>query len=264
MSARKKKPAKAKEAPRSGVKTPTTLAPRGLKSKGGVSPSGYKLQHRYHTPESYQAQRGTRPRFLNVIQASEAPCQACTSYCCRARVVINVPDLVRLAGPLGIHPFSLCDLTEADSRNGEPVLIGDTPKHILLRKADDDHCALLLTIDGLRRCGVHGIRPGICRVYPFSYKRGTMIYELGHIMCPTQWILSPEKQDQVLDDVETYEQDRALDRQIVRAFNALPSEERTALAFWQHAMREGGKALGQDVSFMFREPPRATLKPALW
>jgi Fe-S-cluster containining protein len=260
MSARKKKVVKKKAAPR----TPTTLAERGLKSADGVSPSGFELKHRYHTPETYQAERGSKPRFLNIVQGSEAPCVDCTSYCCRARVVINIPDLVRLSGPLAIHPFSLCDLTEADSRNGEPVLIGDTPKHMVLRRGEDEHCQLLLTVDGLRRCGVHAIRPGICRVYPFSYVRGSMTYELGHVMCPTQWILSKERQDRVLDDVECYEQDRALDRRIVKAFNQRPVEERTALAFWEHAMREGGKALGQDVSFMFRVPPRTQLKPALW
>ena len=259
MAAKKKAPST-----KPAKRTPSTLAPRGGRSKDGVSPSGFTLQHRYHTPESYQAERGRKPTFLNIVQGSEAPCLDCTSYCCRARVVINVPDLVRLAGPLGIHPSSLCDLTEADSRNGEPALIGDTPKHMVLRRAEDDHCQLLLSVDGQRRCGVHAIRPGICRVYPFSYTRGTTRYELGHVMCPTEWVLSTERQDRVLDDVESYEQDRALDRRIVREFNARPAEERTARAFWEHAMREGGASLGQDVSFMFREAPRTRLKPALW
>ena len=245
-------------------KTRSALARRGLKTKDGVSPSGFVLHHKYNTPENYQAQRGSKPRFLNVLQASEAPCLDCTAYCCRARVIINVPDLVRLAGPLGIHPHSLCDLTEADSRNGEPVLIGDTPKHMILRKAEDDHCQLLMTVDGNRRCGVHGIRPGICRIYPFSYQRGATKYELGHVMCPTEWLMTPQRQNAALDDVETYEQDRVVDRRIVRAFNERPADARTPAAFWEHAMREGGKVLGQDVSFMFRERPRTTLKPALW
>ena len=258
MAARKPKP-KAKPAP-----PRTTLAPPGKKSVNGVSPSGFTLHHNYQTPESYQASRGYRPSFLNVLPASDAPCLDCTAYCCRARVVINVPDLLRLCVPLGLAPSSLCNLEEADSRNGEPIMIGDTPRHMVLRKAEDEHCQLLMTVDGQRRCGVHALRPGICRVYPFSYDRGSTTYELGYVRCPTEWLLAKDRQDAVLDDIEAYEQSRAVDRRVVRRFNALPLEERSPQAFWACALREGGAELGTDVSLFFRPPPRTQLKQRLW
>ncbi|MBI5494895.1 MAG: YkgJ family cysteine cluster protein [Deltaproteobacteria bacterium] len=243
--------------------TRTALAPRGGRSRHGASPSGFTLAQGYLTSAEH-AELSRRPRFLTVIQASPDPCLSCTGYCCRARVVINTCDLVRIAAPLGMHPSSFCDLAEAESRNGEPVLIGDTPKHLLLRKAEDDHCVFLMNVDGHRRCGVHPLRPGICRIYPFSYERGQTRYELGWIMCPEKWVLSDDRRDGVLDDVESYEHDRVLDRRVVRAFNARPAEERTAQAFWEHALPAAGKALGMDVSVFTRQRPRARLKPALW
>ncbi len=245
-------------------RTPTALAPAGALTAQGVSPSGFTLSHTYKRPDAYQATRGHRPSFLNVLPASEAPCLDCTAYCCRARVVINVPDLLRLCVPLGIHPSSLCNLEEADSRNGEPILIGDTPRHMVLRKAEDEHCQLLMTVDGQRRCGVHAIRPGICRVYPFSYQRGSTVYQLGHVMCPTEWLLSAERQDKVLDDVEAYEQARAVDRRVVRRFNALPLAERGPLAFWTFALREGGAELNLDVGLFLNPKPRTLLRERLW
>lgn len=242
--------------------TPTWLARRGGKSKNGKSPSGFTLAG-YVTPEEY-ADRAHRPKFLNVLPADEDPCHTCTSECCRARVVLNVADLARLVVPLRLPASSICDLTECDSRNGEPILIGDTPKHIVLRKSDDDFCSLLLTVDGRRRCGVHAIRPGICRIYPFSFDRGRIRYEIGYVACPTQWLVSKPRQDEILDDVERHEQDRALDRRVVRKWNRRPAEERTVSAFWGFAVQEVGRALRMDVSSFFRVPPRTQLKPPLW
>jgi Fe-S-cluster containining protein len=215
------------------------------------------------TPEQY-APLKRKPSFLNVIQASETPCLGCTGECCRARVVMNIPDLVRLAAPLGIHPSALCDLTECETRNATGVLIGETAKYIQLRKRDDGFCRLLLEIDGHRRCGVHSLRPSICRIYPFSFERGSSVYAMGLVVCPTQWIVSAHKRDAILDDVESFEQDRALDRRLVKRFNRLPEGERTPAAFWLYAMVEGGRELGLDVSYLSQQAPRRQLKPALW
>jgi Fe-S-cluster containining protein len=180
-------------------------------------------------------------------------------------VIINVCDLVRLVAPLGMEPSSMCDLTETDSRNGEPVLIGDTKKHMVLRHRDSDFCQLLLEIDGQQKCGVHAIRPQICRIYPFSYQRGSMRYEMGHIVCPTEWVVSDEMTQNVLDAIETHEQDRATDRRIVRQWNEeTPEEERTPARFWRYAMKAAGEALNVDVAYLFEEPARSRLKEKLW
>jgi Fe-S-cluster containining protein len=245
------------------ARTPTTLAPPGGRSSGGVSPSGFVLLPTYMPQEDYET-RQQLPRFLNVVAAHPQPCIGCHGNCCTARVVLNVCDLVRLAAPLGMHPSSLCDLSECDSRNGEPILIGDTAKHMCLRKRDDDLCALLLDVDGQHKCGVHAIRPGICRMYPFSYARGLTIYQMGHVVCPKKWVLSDERRDRVLDDIEAHEQDRAVDRRIVKAWNQRPAETRTVAGFWMYAMEAAGEALGVDVGFLTDKGPRQTLLPRLW
>lgn len=265
-----KKPAKAgrsptKTAKAAAARTPTTLATPGGKARNGVSPSGFTMVPNYMEPELYE-QRLKRPAFLNVLPADPAPCTNCPSRCCHANVVLNVCDLVRLAGPLLVHPSSVCNLTFIETRNGASVLIGDTPKHIMLRKnPEQELCVLLLDVDGHRRCGVHALRPGICRIYPFSYRRGTRLYQMGHVICPTQWVMSKEAVDRVLTDIEQHEQDRVVDRRIVQRWNdTVPVDQRTAPAFWDYAMREAGAALGVDVSFMFRQPQRQKLGPALW
>lgn len=261
-SARKtggKKPAASK---RRAKATPTTLAPRGLKSRNGVSPSGFTLSD-YVAEETY-ADREKLPAFLTGNRPTRNPCLMCPGECCRARVVLNVCDLVRLAAPLEIHPSSFCDLVECESRNGEAILIGETRKHITLRKGDDDHCVLQLKVDGHRRCGVHELRPGICRLYPFAFERGNQRLEMGLVSCPTRWLISAQKKDAILDDLESHEHDRALDRQIVRRWNLKQEEERTPQAFWIFALVEAGRELGVDTSAFTRQPPRAKLKPAIW
>jgi Fe-S-cluster containining protein len=243
-------------------RTPTSLVPRGARSRNGVSPSGFTLAA-YVTEDAY-AQRKDLPRFLNVIPASEAPCVDCHAECCRARVVLNVADLVRLVAPLQIPPSSACDLVECDTRNGEPILIGETPKQIVLRKAEDEFCVFLLKVDGHRRCGVHALRPGICKIYPFSWERGTMSYQMGYVACPSLWVVGDERRNEVLDDVESHEHDRVLDRKLVRRWNERSAEERTPQAFWRFALMEGARALGVDVGYLKRPQPRTRLKPALW
>ncbi|MEW5850005.1 MAG: YkgJ family cysteine cluster protein [Myxococcota bacterium] len=243
-------------------RTPTTLAPRGRKSRHGVSPSGFTLAE--YVSEEVYAQRKDLPRFLNVIPASESPCTGCHAECCRARVVMNVPDLVRLVAPLQMPPSSACDLVECETRNGEPILIGETPKQIVLRKGDDDFCVFLMNVDGHRRCGVHAIRPAICRIYPFSWERGNMRYQMGYVACPSMWVVGEARKNAVLDDVESHEHDRVLDRKLVRRWNARPAEERTPQGFWRFAMVEGAAELGLDVGYLTRPEPRTRLKPALW
>jgi len=241
--------------------TPRSLVKDPGKSKDGVSPSGFKLAE-FMTPEQF-APLARKPRFLQVLQASEAPCSTCHGECCKARVIMNIPDLIRLAAPLQVHPSSLCDLTEVESRHGEPVNIGEAHKHIVLRKRDDNFCALLLDVDGHRRCGVHSLRPSICRIYPFGYERGQVSYSIGAYICPTPWIVSTDRRNQILDDVERYEQDRALDRRLVRRFNALPDQERTVNAFWDFAMRQGASELDYDIRYI-TDRPRELLGKRLW
>jgi Fe-S-cluster containining protein len=177
---------------------------------------------------------------------------------------MNVCDLVRLCVPLQVPPPAVCALEPCETRNGAPILVGDQPRHITLRKDASGFCSLLIKGFGFVRCGVHALRPAICRIYPFSFERGATRYQMGMIGCPTLWLVDEPRRNAVLDDVESHEHDRVLDRKVVRRWNRLPREERTEAWFWVWALAQAGAEMGVDVSPFLEPKPRSRLKPALW
>jgi hypothetical protein len=70
------------------------------------------------------------------------------------------------------------------------------------------------------RCGIYGVRPSLCRLYPFIVDDdGERLAIGGQEICPEQWLQTEATVAGVADAVDQLRIDREHDRQIVLAWN---------------------------------------------
>lgn len=115
----------------------------------------------------------------DLVKADCGGCRGC-SACCRgmgSSVTLDPLDLFRLCRGLDTGFYGL--LEEKIELNVADSLI--LPN---LRMAGPDEACAFLDREG--RCGVHGIRPGICRLFPLGrfYENGSFRYFLQVHECP--------------------------------------------------------------------------------
>lgn len=101
-------------------------------------------------------------------------CQRC-GHCCHGEggIVLGHGDLARLAVAFSLTPEAFIE-QYADERYGRTRL----------RTREDGYCTFYN--DDIRGCGVHAVRPDVCRAWPFF--RGNMVdessWELVQDYCP--------------------------------------------------------------------------------
>ena len=130
-----------------------------------------------------------------------APCARCASVrrtCCqRADILLTERDVERISaevGELDFHERRVPgDPSYADAHEDDPEWLGltfaaDGTRRMLRRQANGD-CVFL----GEAGCGLAlGVRPLICRLYPFSYNASGLTGRDEHY-CPTE-LLAPRGQ----------------------------------------------------------------------
>ncbi|HEY7954966.1 MAG TPA: YkgJ family cysteine cluster protein [Polyangia bacterium] len=119
-------------------------------------------------------------------------CAGCAGDCCVQHVVpLSGYDLWRLSGGLGVPWDALVEIAEERHplHFGFRLDRGAVHYHFRLKRRASGACQLLLELPGgHRRCGVHGLRPGACRVYPLVARdpeRDTLSIG-GHAICPPE------------------------------------------------------------------------------
>ena len=116
----------------------------------------------------------------------ETPCDACAAPCCRSyHIVITLYDAYRIANTLKIPVGDFAELRWVDEPREDYRIVvngqdgADVRLHRLsLKKVPDSdpkyekRCVFLVTVGERGRCGVYGVRPDACRVYPTVYTAG--------------------------------------------------------------------------------------------
>ncbi len=136
-----------------------------------------------------------------------SPCATCpTARCCTSfDPELTSADVARLVAQLGLAPehFATLAPVRADAIGPDGVRLGG-PETRELRLARTPapkgeggarRCVFLLHLGpGLNRCGVHEVRPALCRLYPSDATRfGVMVGTPLEICPPGAW--SPERVD---------------------------------------------------------------------
>ena len=127
-----------------------------------------------------------------------SPCDGCAAGCCRKfTVTIGGFDAYRLATGLALPMADFAELRwglepDGDHRvllNGKAAPGRRYYRLALQRVPDPDpayqvRCIFLLSVGERGRCGVYGLRPGICRTYPAFLTDGGRVGSADGKFCP--------------------------------------------------------------------------------
>ncbi len=163
---------------------------------------------------------------------SSHPCSTCNAPCCRtATVEITTVEALRLAFE---HLLSLEAVVERmDCPPGVdverlasvpiPLRDGLTVLRLRHRPAEDGGgCTFLMGALEQRRCGVHALRPGSCRLFPFHIQAGAQSVAVGDpAVCPTAWLRTPQLEKDVARDWAAWRRDVRLEKRLVAGWVAL-------------------------------------------
>lgn len=125
-------------------------------------------------------------------------CESCTPNCCATYFVVITPfDAAAIAEYLNIDLRDFLTCRETQDENYQ-FLLGeenDLKKYELgLKQLKDLKCPFLLNINDKNRCGVHQVKPYVCKNFPFGFdEKSGEIYVLERIICATAPI-PPEAQ----------------------------------------------------------------------
>ena len=140
---------------------------------------------------------GLHPIDERIADPATRACAGCHGLCCVEHdVPVNGYELRRLRRALGVPWDALVRVEEAPTLHGLGFRLNRAPlwrRFYLLRRSAPDGtlgaCHLLLEIGGVhRRCGVHALRPGACRIYPLlpNVEEPHGGYVSGHAICPPE------------------------------------------------------------------------------
>ncbi len=138
-----------------------------------------------------------------------SPCATCpTARCCTVfDPELTGADVARLSGRLRLEPRVFAELApvRADAVGPDGIRLGGVEtRELRLRRTTTAEgeggarrCVFLMHLGpGLNRCGVHAVRPALCRLYPSDATRfGIMVGTPTDICPPDAW--APERVDLV-------------------------------------------------------------------
>ncbi|MFH1403065.1 MAG: YkgJ family cysteine cluster protein [Candidatus Altiarchaeota archaeon] len=108
----------------------------------------------------------------------------CVNECCMYDVPLSITDTARIAGGTGLHPREFVrkvSVNEAESLFTE-IRSGREYYYLFLRKNDEGYC--VFHEEG--KCVIHGFKPSICRLYPFTMN-GRDISVRRNTICGREW-----------------------------------------------------------------------------
>ena len=203
---------------------------------------------------------------------STSPCADCDSRCCMEKVCINIVDLARLVILLGVKPEELITFNpkHQSSLTIAPIVGGQTA-HMLLRQMQvpelpNPVCHMVARPGGQLRCGVHSVRPGVCRAYPFRfYTDRDEFYSVGlPFLCPSDWALPTKQRKAIEQEIVNWRNENDYAERQVKAWNRDRSDDDQA-AFFRFAVEKGARKLKLDARpYLFANRPRGFTKTRLW
>ena len=120
----------------------------------------------------------------------QSPCAQCREACCRDYLVtVSGLDVYRISIGLGLHPGQFVVPTSfGDPPDGFRVDTTGRTYRLSLDKrrsgAAAGWCTFWMPVgDGLGRCGIYALRPGVCRTYPATLVDGEVALR-SDILCP--------------------------------------------------------------------------------
>lgn len=205
----------------------------------------------------HTAEDGT-PLHIGPYQPVRDACEICPARCCRFTVKVSIPDALRFCSILGLPFFAGLTLApgggprsfeiEHDRRINPDVEMWPGTADIVLRRADDGSCGMLISVGGHDRCGAYAARPSTCRLYPVTWTSDVAEGGPPLLACPVPYALTPSLQEtffeHALDSIDRW----ALHDRIIAAWHEQDVEGgRTTQAFLHFSMTMAAEELGVDL-----------------
>jgi Fe-S-cluster containining protein len=195
-----------------------------------------------------------RSRLPTPLRPAEDPCRVCPARCCHQKVIVSVPEALRIADTLDVPLASVVDFVPLDGPHSFP-LDADAARAsvwrafegtagIALRRRDDGACWFLVDLDGFKRCSAYALRPGSCRLYPVSFEWGDLRSGPTQLLCPVPFAVT----DAVVAGVEAAAaqtiDDWATHDAIVEGWAKAAVDRRSPELFWSYALDQLGRPDG--------------------
>lgn len=202
------------------------------------------------------------PTFLYPAEYSIDPCGRCSGHCCQTEVYITAVEAMRLALTLSLPLEAVVVCDPADSPRGRnqslPIPLDEGEVRLRLRHTEQTQaCVFFHSVVGRGMCAVHGIRPGVCRIFPYqaSYL-GERVSAGAPIVCPVSWTYNQDTERRLQADLDEWYQAQADEKKLITAWRRHKSDDRSFAAFYHFAVRKLAKRYGKNADEILRPPRR--------
>lgn len=212
------------------------------------------------------------PLALRKNRYAMNPCAHCPGHCCALSVLLSTVEAQRialtLAIPLGEVVVTRSPLDEfTPSMTDPPVIPLDTGDQFLQlkRSLSTKSCVFMLGINGQGRCGIYGLRPHVCALFPFHLSDGESLFKVGNQNhCPVKWMRTDGLEEDASARHAMFLEDRAHERELVESWRAHDGADRSFEAYAAFSQRFVVEKLGFPAPEEVPPLVRRSLSRALW
>ena len=270
-SAKRAAAAEAKRAETTTVGEPEVLAPPPPPEAivdarlDAAAPTAKKLTFRIvgMQHERLWLEKGHLPFFAFPYDYSLDPCANCGGHCCTTKVYVTTIEAMRLSLTLAIPFDDVVERQPADQPKGRsqtvPIVVDDGAWRLTLKKRDPESqkCIFFFEVGDRGRCGVHAIRPGVCRQFPYTTDVDDETISAGPpTPCPTRWLYNEATEKRVEADTRGWIADIDEEHRLIAAWDDSPADDRSWPAFTRFAVKQLATRFGKDARQLLAPPRR--------
>jgi Fe-S-cluster containining protein len=213
-------------------------------------------------PQAAWEEQQRRPRFLQPRELSLDPCAVCVGNCCFAQVRVTTVEALRIALALTLPILDVVQVSPAPEGaeaqdHRQPIPLASGAVRLSLRVREGHRCLFLFHVNGRGRCGIHALRPGPCRIYPFHVQQGQRRVSVGgQSMCPVGWLQNEDTVKRVAADLKAWDADIAAEKRLLAAWARHPGADRSLPAYLTFAVGRLARRFGKDPAVLLAPPRR--------
>jgi len=171
------------------------------------------------SPE-YLKNKGKGKNILTITNQStqDHPCISCHTNCCKEYIIfVNAHDVYRISVGLGLDPGNFLEIYGAkEDEWGIQIEEGLVD---LALKQKDGTCTFLVQFGDNFRCGIHDLKPGVCKSYPFQLKDRKLV-QMDDKMCPVDWDVTQEFETMMITHLKKDENEWKFYYDLILEWNA--------------------------------------------
>jgi Fe-S-cluster containining protein len=170
---------------------------------------------------------------------------------------------MRVALTLSLPFDDVVERLPADTTKGlsqtVPLALDEGPVRLTLKKRDPEtmRCMFFFQVGSRGRCGIHAVRPGVCRQFPYTVNVDDETISAGPpLPCPVRWLYNEEVERRVEQDTRNWLRDIEDEKALAAAWEARDHEDKSWAAFTRFAIRRLAARFGKSADDLLAPPRR--------